>query len=47
MSRKFKKEQFLNLEVVDINKKGNGVVKSNSGKVIFVDGAVPGDFIDI
>ena len=47
MSRKFKKEFFDNLEVIDINKKGKGVVKSSSGKVIFVDGVVPGDIINL
>ena len=47
MSRKFKKEFFDNLEVIDINKKGKGVVKSGSGKVIFVDGVVPGDYIQV
>ena len=47
MSRKFKRELFDNLEVIDINKKGKGVVKSGSGKVIFVDGVVPGDYIQV
>ena len=47
MSRKFKRELFDNLEVIDINKKGKGVVKSGSGKVIFVDGVVPGDNIQV
>ncbi|MBL29860.1 MAG: 23S rRNA (uracil(1939)-C(5))-methyltransferase RlmD [Flavobacteriaceae bacterium] len=45
MSRKLKKEKFENLEVIDINKKGKGVVKSESGQIIFVDGVVPGDLI--
>ena len=37
MSRKFKSEHFKNLEVIDINNKGKGVVKSDSGKVIFLE----------
>jgi len=47
MPRKIKRELFENLEVVDINSKGAGVVKSNDGKVIFVQGVVPGDRVTI
>lgn len=47
MSRKFKSEHFKNLEVIDINNKGKGVVKSDSGKVIFLDGVVPGDYVEV
>ena len=47
MSRKFKKERFDDVAVVDITAKGKGVVKSESGKVIFVDGVVPGDHVNV
>ena len=47
MPRKIKKELFEDLEVVDINSKGAGVVKSKDGKVIFVQGVVPGDRVSI
>ena len=47
MPRKIKRELFEDLEVVDINSKGAGVVKSKDGKVIFVQGVVPGDRITI
>lgn len=47
MSRKFKKERFDDVTVVDITAKGKGVVKSKDGKVIFVDGVVPGDHVDV
>ena len=47
MPRKIKRELFEDLEVVDINSKGAGVVKSNDGKVIFVQGVVPGDRVTI
>ena len=47
MKREVKREQFKNLEVIDINSKGGGVVKSDDGKVIFVKGVVPGDKITI
>ena len=42
-----KRERFEDLEVIDINSKGKGVLKSNDGKVIFVQGAVPGDKVTI
>lgn len=45
MAKKFIPERYENLEVVDINQKGKGVVKSDDGKVIFVSGVVPGDQI--
>ncbi|MEE2722886.1 MAG: 23S rRNA (uracil-5-)-methyltransferase RumA, partial [Bacteroidota bacterium] len=47
MPRKIKRELFEDLEVVDINSKGAGIVKSNDGKVIFVQGVVPGDRVTI
>ena len=47
MPRKIKRERFEDLEVIDINSKGKGVLKSNDGRVIFVQGAVPGDKVTI
>ena len=47
MAKKFIPERYENIEVVDINQKGKGVVKSDDGKVIFVSGVVPGDQICI
>ena len=47
MPRKMKRERFEYLEVIDINSKGKGVLKSNDGRVIFVQGAVPGDKVTI
>ena len=47
MPREIKRELFEDLEVVDINSKGAGVVKSEDGKVIFVQGVVPGDRVTI
>ena len=47
MAKKFISEQYKGLEVVDINARGEGVVKSEEGKVIFVSGVVPGDKISL
>ena len=47
MPRKIKRELFEDLEVVDISSKGAGIVKSKDGKVIFVQGVVPGDRVTI
>ena len=47
MPIKIKRELFEDLEVLDINSKGAGVVKSKDGKVIFVHGVVPGDRVTI
>ena len=41
------KKFIENIEVIDISSKGKGVCKDKSGKVIFVDGVVPGDRINI
>ena len=46
MPIKIKRKLFEDLEVVDINSKGAGVVKSKDGKVIFVQGVV-GDRVTI
>ena len=41
-------EKFIqNIEVVDISSKGKGICKDESGKVIFVEGVVPGDLISL
>ena len=41
-------EKFIdNIEVVDVSSKGKGVCKDESGRVIFVDGVVPGDIITL
>ena len=47
MPRKIKIELLKNLEVVDINSTGAGVLKSNDGKVIFVHDVVPGDRVTV
>jgi 23S rRNA (uracil1939-C5)-methyltransferase len=45
--QKIKKNLVLeNLEVVDISTEGKAIAK-NEGMVVFVDGAVPGDVIDV
>lgn len=43
MQKKF----IENIEVVDISSKGKGICKDESGKVIFVEGVVPGDLISL
>ena len=43
MQKKF----IENIEVVDISSKGKGICKDDSGKVIFVEGVVPGDLISL
>ena len=43
MNKKF----IENIEVIDISSKGKGVCKDKTGRVIFVDGVVPGDRINI
>ena len=41
------KKIIENIEVVDISSKGKGICKDESGKVIFVEGVVPGDLISL
>ena len=47
MPKKFIRERFESLEVIDITAKGKGVVKSIDGKVIFIEGVVPGDRVTL
>ncbi|AXT20244.1 23S rRNA (uracil(1939)-C(5))-methyltransferase RlmD [Flavobacteriaceae bacterium AU392] len=47
MSRRNKKQQFNNIEVVDAGAKGKTIAKAPDGKVIFIPNAVPGDVIDV
>ena len=47
MSKKNKEIFLENLEVVDISSKGKGICKDKSGKVIFVEGTVPGDLVSL
>ena len=45
MGKKHNLKIYSDVEVIDINSKGKGVVKTEDGKVIFVNGVVPGDII--
>ena len=47
MSRRNKKQTFLNVEVIDAGAKGKTVGKAPDGKVIFLPNAVPGDVVDV
>ena len=47
MSRRNKKQTFLNIEVIDAGAKGKTVGKAPDGKVIFLPNAVPGDVVDV
>ena len=47
MSKKFEEILLEDVEVIDISSKGKGVCKDSSGKVIFVEGTVPGDKISL
>lgn len=47
MSRRNKKQQFNNIEVIDAGAKGKTIAKAPDGKVIFIPNAVPGDVIDV
>ena len=47
MARRTKARHFENVPVVDIADRGRAVAKTDSGEVIFVAGAVPGDVVDI
>jgi 23S rRNA (uracil1939-C5)-methyltransferase len=47
MSRKYKKQIFCNIEVIDAGAKGKTVAKAPDGRVVFLPNAVPGDVVDI
>lgn len=47
MGRKQKKRMAYDVPVVDVADKGKSVAKDDEGRVYFVDGAVPGDVVDI
>ncbi len=47
MSRRFKKRIALDVPVVDIADRGKVIAKDQEGKVYIVNGAVPGDVVDI
>ena len=47
MSRRNKKQVFINVEVIDAGAKGKSIAKAPDGKVIFLPNAVPGDVVDI
>jgi 23S rRNA (uracil1939-C5)-methyltransferase len=42
-----KRKLFQNVEIIDIADKGKAVGRDEKGEVIFVDGAVPGDVLDV
>lgn len=47
MSKVSSKKILENCEVVDIADKGKSVAKSQSGRTIFLENAVPGDIVDV
>ena len=47
MARKRKQHFFENIEIIDAGAKGKAVAKAPDGRVIFVDGAAPGDWVSI
>jgi len=44
---KFKPKNYENLTIVDMAEKGIGVAKTETGEVIFVEKAVPGDIVNV
>lgn len=47
MGRKQKKRMVYDVPVVDVADRGKSVAKDDDGKVYFIDGAVPGDVVDL
>ncbi len=47
MSKRTKKREFTNVEVLDAGAKGKTIAKAPDGKVIFIPNAVPGDIVDV
>ncbi len=48
MGRRHKKPKiFENLEVLDAGAKGKAVAKAPDGKIVFLNGAVPGDIVNV
>ncbi len=47
MSRKKRKVILDQLEVIDAGAKGKSIAKTNSGQVVFISNAVPGDVVDV
>ena len=47
MRKKYKRQIFENLEVVDAAAKGKTIAKAPDGRVIFLTNTVPGDVVDV
>lgn len=47
MRKKYKKQVFENVAVIDAGAKGKAIAKAPDGRVIFLSNAVPGDVVDI
>lgn len=47
MSRKKRKVILEHLEVIDAGAKGKSIAKTDSGQVVFISNAVPGDVVDV
>lgn len=45
--RRKKRKEFQNVTITGIATKGKGVGRTEDNKVVFVDGAVPGDVVDV